>query len=261
MCGVVRMKLEEAHELIVKDRNHEIEDEGYFIYSKEDQMAYANLFVDLSKFAMGKSLFAKNIKKNPLVNKIEKQDDYYYIDTKFGDGLFFPAHEVFGKKGTKQFVLENHCHCNSMLATLFVDKSKPEKKPTVLTGICKFSIGRPLLHSVYTLELKKGRFIVDYTSGLAMTEDLYMKICNFKVLTETKVDDIKKLFKLHDAYLNYVIENKGRRKCGIPNHYFLLSNEGIFEYMNDVIEGKREDDFPFIMPRDLQEQIKNNKKR
>lgn len=241
------MTLEEAHKYIVQDNEMVLERPNYFVVEEKYEDCYSTLFVDVTELTMGDESVIENIKNNPLVMKFKKKGEYHYLDTRFGSGLFFPAHNILGKENTESFVEQNDCHGNSMTASLIIGDVFSQCNPVVLTGVTTFSIGKPLLHSVCAFDTKKGRIIIDYTYNVAMSEELFLKLYNFKVLSQTKPVDIIKFIKLNRKYRDYLVSNnKEVKDSDCYGAYFLLAKEDCFRYINDVIDNKRDDDYLFL---------------
>lgn len=251
------MKLEEAHKYIVDDNRGILEKPDYFVIEEKYEAVYETLFIDITDLVDGDLSVIDNIKNNPLVIKFEKKGENWFIDTVFGKGMFFAAEDLFGKENTKSFVRLNYCHGNCMTAALIIDEISEGNNPVVLTGVTSFSIGKPVLHSVLAADMEEGRTIVDYTYNLAMSEDLFKKLYNFKVLNETKPMNIIKLIHLNKKYKECMLKSKNSGDdCGCYGAYFLLANEDSLQYMMDVIEEKRNDDFPFLTEEDFQKKMK-----
>lgn len=255
------MKLDEAHKYIVQDNEMVLENPDYFVIEEKYEDIYATLFFDITDLVSGDESVIENIKNNPLVKSFKDKGDCYYIDTTFGKGIFFAAHDIFGKEGTNEIIKPNNCHTNSIIASLIIKSMDLGDSPSVLTGITTFSVGKPVLHSVCSVGTGNGRVIVDYTYDLVMSEELFLKLYNFKVLNETNIDNLIKLMNLDRKYRKHMIKTIGRDEgCGCAGVYFLLANEASLQYMKDVIERKREDDFPFLTEEDFERKMEKLRK-
>lgn len=251
------MRLEEAHMYVINDLKRSLRKPDYFNIEQKEEEEFTNLLVSIFLLMEGKEIAQEYIKNNPLVKEFRTKNEDCYIETSFGQGYFFPASKIFGKESTDSFVRDNSCHANSMTAAVILDEIAHDTNPTVLTGVASI-LDTTFLHSVYSIDLDKGRFIVDYTYNLAMSEDLLKKFYNFKTLNETTVKNMKKMLLLDEKYQKISLEKRGNSTDAIA--YFLLSNESMMKYINDVINGEIEDDFPFPTEQDFNESIKNIKK-
>lgn len=255
------MKLEEAHKYIVDDNRGILEKPDYFVIEEKYEAIYATLFFDITDLVSGDESVIENIKNNPLVKNFKNKGDCYYVDTTFGEGTFFKAIDVLGEEATNLFVQPNGCHDNSIIAALMINNVYPNNNPVVLTGVTTFSSGKPVLHSVYAVDTRMGRVVVDYTYNVAMSEDLFKKLYNFKVLAETHADNLVKYADLDKEYRKYMEKHGIDRGCNCSGVYFLLSNEDSLQYMKDVIEERREDDFPFLTDKDFERKMEKLKKQ
>lgn len=258
------MKIEEAHKYVVKDNRMTLENPGYFLVDEKDESNYLKLFTDITNLMENKKESVRSIRNNPMVYDIKKEGILYSIDTKIGKGYFYKASEILGEEVSNQCFFDNQCHSNSIVASILINSVSKESNPSVYTGITTFSLGRPVLHSVCSVDTRRGKLIIDYTYNVAMSEELFLKLYNFKILTNTKIDNLEKLMFLEEEYAEYTLKKTGKKIVpDCAGVYFLLANEDCLKYMRDIIDEKREDNFPFVTNKDFEkkmEKLKNNKR-
>ena len=257
----MNMKLEEAHKYVMLDYRGKLTPLVRDSVSKEDYEYFCSLFFDISALLEGDKDLVDKIRNNPLVNKLTKKGDDYRINTKFGEGVFFSAFDIFGEEETKSFIKPNNCHGNSLNAALIIDQVVPERKPVVYTGIACLPFSKPFLHSVYCLDFQGIPIVIDYTYNIAMSEDLFNKMYHFKVLNKTSIDAVNKMSEIDCKYKEYLKLNKCKGTYYGLGIYFLLSNDGMMQYLIDVMDGKRKDNFHFLTDKDFQKKISRIRKR
>lgn len=128
------------------------------------------------------SLLYKSIIRNSFAIKTFKglgtKKRPYTIDSEFGKGKIWNAHEFFKKKKFPDYIEKKHCfgNCFTMAYNLAYHKI-PAK---VLSGISN-NYDHSFLHSVIEAE---NKYIIDFNLNLCIDKDLYCKFFPFEVLSE-----------------------------------------------------------------------------
>ncbi len=118
----------------------------------------------------------------------------YEIETDFGSGSFYSAHECFAGEVFPKDIVQNQCFHNCYLSVI----KGYFKDCQILSGIAyRGGEGKPFLHSV----LKVGNKILDFNYDICMDEELYISLFNFEILSlldsETILADYPIISKFH----------------------------------------------------------------
>ena len=249
------MDLNQAHAYIQQEVNLKCKEPRYFIPREQDMKEFITLFgMICTRVNTDKQV---DFTKNKIVKEYKEIDDKCYIKTQFGNAVFYRADEAIGKENAIQFIKPRQCHANCGTACLIMNKLDPTLIPKVVTGIVHpHHYSHPYLHSVlYCRGVEDGELLIDFNYNIAMSMDLFKKFYDFEVLSETSPNEIMELFEWEKKCGEYLSKNK--KKIGYHGiTYSLLSINGMIEYLKDVVDGKREDDFPFITNKEHKKAIR-----
>ena len=163
------------------------------------------------------------------VNKLKGQGNLkcpYEIETDYGSGIFFNAHECFKSLQYPKEIEKNRCfnNCYNVVLKQYIPNC------TVLSGIA-YSGKSPFLHSVISYK----NYIIDFNLDLCMDEDLYIKLFNFEILSELSSEKVRK-------YSSVIKKNqKFLSDKGFSTMYVTFAFEDLIDYLQDnARKGKEE---------------------
>lgn len=251
------MKLEDVKELLVNDKNKTLRPSNNNIVKDEDLSDFGFLFIDIHTLLKSKSFLSilkakSKIKRYKVVNKVTFNFDKkthlksIYLETKYGNGIVLTDGLFFDMKDNP-VIQKGQCHSNAMVATAKIGMEQPEFEPKVLTGIADFKMPgtKPFLHSVYQIKSKNyGDLIIDHNIDLSMSPSLYDLFLHLEVIGEFYPWQWDPLFEKLDL-CNKELEKRGKSHYKGTNIYAILAYDETMKYLDELIENKREDDFPF----------------
>ncbi len=249
------MTLEEVRTELIKDFTSTKKLEPDFGFDNQHKDDVLNLFYLLiKKFKLSTNLVDKlftekslmNLAKtNNFINSINKTKHKYHISTKDGDFIVFDAHRLYTNKKIPDYVKDGHCYENACLDCKYLTEFHKTSEAMVNIGWvqspCEGST--PAIHAVCSFKAPdNSRYIIDYHFNIVMTEEFYKKLFNYHKLNEF---DYTQLMKMLDLQKNI----KNNPALNLQKHqwpFILMAPTDYTKYVDQVISGKRQDDFEFV---------------
>ncbi len=236
------MNFEEVRELLKKEHENKLDKNVVLNIPLEEKRDYQKLqgaITSISKFNKDVEAY---LEENSLVNSIqETQKGIYELKTKYGNTFLLTPSTYF--KGAIPFLpIVGNCYNNSLTNTLVMSY---QENPAVSVGIFFASEENHILHAISEFDYQKERYIIDYNYQLIMSKDLYCKLYNFTILNTIKKEKLHELFNLRAECKEHT-QNREDSKNFHSVIYLELAPEEYQQYLQDVIEDKRLDDYKFV---------------
>ncbi|MBE6124255.1 MAG: hypothetical protein E7184_01765 [Erysipelotrichaceae bacterium] len=244
------MTFEEVKKIREHDHNDILRESNINVVSKEDEKETANLLLFINDYFNGNNKGLINrfkIKKHKLVNTVTFEKEHIYMETKYGKGDIYSLESFFlGKVDFNDLFQHAKCHSNSItLASLYYNQ-RPEHEVKVLTGIERtITTAKTRLHSICSVNhQKRGYLYLDPADKMGMSPEIYNMFFNYEILSEYDPKNTELIFGKFDK-CNKKLKSEGKESCHITDLYCLMATEETINYLDDIIEGKRDNDFDF----------------
>jgi len=235
------MTFEEVTELLIKEYEGRLDKELFLDIPFEDKRNFLRLQNAVSQFSTFKEDVLLTLNDNSLVNYIKKDEKGFQLSTKFGDTKLLTPSSLFND--SLPFVpVIGDCYNNALLNTIIMGY---DLNPAASVGIFYARDDNHIIHAIAEFDFDKERYIIDYNYNLVMNKDLYCNLFNFKILNTIKKQEMHEIYNLYFKCKEHT-KNRDDNDNIHSTAYLELAPEEYKNYLNDIINDKRLDDYTFM---------------